>query len=212
VHETQGPERDRTIQRYRFLGASLDGRNVGVIFSHFGPSSMSPFATVAIYTTGETVTGYSLSEFSLDIGTEESLKAVEEDTIANSADALEMYGIELGKNAPTAVPWCVSDDSVFVDAAEAFSASFGVDTEPCPLDRTATVEAWSLCRADQPAACAHMITLGLDGATCSEGDVALLDVHRAADVLWVIAERKVFGMIPDYLMVREAAGMALRRE
>ncbi len=201
-HATQGFAPDLAVQRYRILGWSADGEKIAVLYSHFGPSSGDPFATVVGYQAGADTKLFSVTRFGFGSGTSEAaLAQVERDTLADSETMtdLDLHGIALSAPnsgglplMPTPEPCCSIGDQIVTTPTLTFSSN----TTPC---QGGTESTWSVCTS------AHCVKGSFECGPVLSG-LALVDVFQIQGVHWAIVEQKFRFIDPLYLYARTAAG------
>jgi hypothetical protein len=185
VHDTQGHVEPDNIQRYRFIGASADGRRLAVLRTHVGPGSGSPFAAVYAFEEGVAAPLWNHLAFMMDPATEELLHACEQQAVADSAADLATSGIVLDANLPAPEAWCQDGDVVFVGAAAPVRYRWGTTSQPCAGGASDPATQWSLC-LEEGDACVFE-----EADDCDEGGLALVDVFRVGTVLWVVGARAI---------------------
>ena len=189
IHETQGYQADTALQRYRFVGGSLDGTTVAVLYSHFGPSSWAPFVNLFGYRQGSRTALFHLSRFMM-AGGEAELSLLEEQILADGAAEMDAAGIVAGENLPVAVEWCAAGESVLVERGETLTYGWRTFIETCP-DSSELLQ-WQLCDAEN-----HCLLGPLDPDWDCGGSPDYMigiepwDIFVAGDTTWIAARRQM---------------------
>ena len=195
-HATQGRQADLTIQRYRIVGASADGKRIAVLYSHIGPSSQDPFANVYGYEEGQNAFLFETHSFLLGGGTSEAaITTTENHALAQAGVPMQQAGIAALDATP--VPWCMVGSTIVVGPQPRHLAWTGTASSLTCAPGASRVN-WSTCSVGPRDHCVRGATecsSGLDHAT-------VVDVFQLQDVTWVVAEYRVIAIEPLYLIVR----------
>ena len=212
IHDTQGYRENIEFQRYRFVGGSLDGQRIAVLFSHFGPSSHAPFVNLIGYESGSRIALFHRGLFSF-AGGEEELQLMENQVIAEGAQDMEDAEIVSGENLPTPVAWCMEGDNVFActpDVAQNFA--WETFEETCP--EKDSILQWRLCTGsfgEKPRCLIGTIDPDWDCLFPYEYTLQLTvrDIFVANDNIWVVADRKIEAMVGLYFHAMTLGGRSL---
>lgn len=173
------------IQRYGWVGCSKDGAIAAFMYTHFGPSSLSPFALLVIKQAGKSQPIYTDGAF-LPSGGEKELSELAETILNRNKNILAKYNLDK-KNK------FVSEANIVFSADHKSGVVDGwIDIKNYGVD-SFTIKPKALSCPDNPAAIGFEIYLSGkrkissdEEYACVNDSFALRNVYRAQSALWFV--------------------------
>lgn len=192
-----------SIQRFRVVGSSEDGKRVAMLLSHFGPSSQAPFVNLLVKEAGKHEPLWQDNRFLME-GGEEELRYLEGYLLKGNQAKLAEFGIKTDKHAhDVTAQWSTSGarsgklatGAIDVKNKAFVSFSLGEDEVPGCAEGLKG-KRWKLCVGDD--AC----VVAKSGDDCYTNEFTLRTIVRTKDTHWFIVNRKmpVFDALNAYVV------------